>query len=342
MYVGKSFSFATVWFFAWRNVLATAALSTDVYFAYEWLDYKFLSIPVLPVTLIGTAVAFYVGFKNNSSYERLWEARRIWGAITNTSRTWAASVINLVGHDQRRNESDRAALAALKKELVYRQIAWVNVLRVQLRRRIDWNYESKSDELGVEYVARQISNPFCEAAIQELLLEFASAAETENFKTKGNIAVHLLNQQTARITELKGKQLIDSFEHQELLRHVAECYNQQGAAERIKTFPFPRQYANFSSIFVFIFQFLLPFALVREMSALGTGASWLLIPITMLTCWVFYTLERVGDASENPFENAINDVPMTAICRNIEIDLREMLGETDLPERIEPVKNILL
>lgn len=337
MYVGKKFSFSTLWFFAWRNILAMFALSSFVYFSYEWLNWKFIAIPFLPVATIGTAVAFYVGFKNNSSYERLWEARRIWGGITNTSRSWAAIVINLLERDE-----DSQTASEIKKELIYRQMAWTNVLRVQLRRRINWNYESKVDELSVDFVTKHIPQVLCEPEIEELLIEFTSEAETKALKTKANIAAHLLKQQIKTVTKLKQINLIDTFEHQTLMQHVTECYNQQGAAERIKTFPFPRQYANFSVIFVYIFMFLLPFGLVREMSALGILSSWLLIPITVLTCWIFYTMERVGDASENPFENGLNDVPMTAICRTIEIDLKEMLGEQDLPQRIQPVNKILL
>jgi len=52
-------------------------------------------------------------------------------------------------------------------------------------------------------------------------------------------------------------------------------------------------------------------------------------------------MEIVGDNSEDPFEGFVNDVPMTALCRTIEIDLREMLDETDLPEKIKPVNDVL-
>jgi putative membrane protein len=61
---------------------------------------------------------------------------------------------------------------------------------------------------------------------------------------------------------------------------------------------------------------------------------WLTIPFSLLISWVFFTIEQVGEFTENPFDNAMNDVPLNAICRTIEIDLREMLGETDLPPRI--------
>ncbi|WP_426491374.1 hypothetical protein [Hymenobacter sp. 102] len=58
--------------------------------------------------------------------------------------------------------------------------------------------------------------------------------------------------------------------------------------------------------------------------------------------WVFSTIELVGDMSEDPFENRMNDVPMTALCRSIEVDLRQMLGESVLPAVARPVDSVLL
>jgi len=65
--------------------------------------------------------------------------------------------------------------------------------------------------------------------------------------------------------------------------------------------------------------------------------SWLTIPFTMLVSWVFILMEMIGDYSENPFEGLYNDVPITSMARGIEIDIREMLDETDLPEPTKPV-----
>jgi len=87
---------------------------------------------------------------------------------------------------------------------------------------------------------------------------------------------------------------------------------------------------------------LLPLAMVNEFEKLGDGFLWLTIPFSTVISWIFMTMEIVGDSSEDPFENFINDVPMTALCRNIKIDLREMLGETDLPPRMLPVDGILM
>lgn len=125
-------------------------------------------------------------------------------------------------------------------------------------------------------------------------------------------------------------------------RMLVEFYNQQGACERIKSFPFPRQYAFFSYVFVWLFIIVLPYGLLTEMARTSAWHVWLTVPFYTVIAWVFNTMEVVGDTSENPFENSINDVPMTAICRNIEIDLRDMLGETELPKRVQSVNDILM
>ena len=122
---------------------------------------------------------------------------------------------------------------------------------------------------------------------------------------------------------------------------LEEAYNLQGKCERIKNTPLPRQYAYFSKVFTWIFIILLPFGMVGEFAKMGHGLIWLTVPFCVLISWVFITMEIVGDNSEDPFEGFVNDVPMTALCRTIEIDLREMLGETELPEKIKPVNDVL-
>jgi putative membrane protein len=126
-------------------------------------------------------------------------------------------------------------------------------------------------------------------------------------------------------------------------------YNQQGACERIKNTPFPRQYSYFGTIFAWIFVLLLPFGLLNafdeEFNLLsGSARIWMelaAISLSVLLSWIFITMDKVGSSSEDPFEGRFNDVPMTAICRTIEIDLKDMLNEDSLPEYITPKNNIL-
>ncbi|MEL6133776.1 MAG: bestrophin family ion channel, partial [Bacteroidota bacterium] len=128
------------------------------------------------------------------------------------------------------------------------------------------------------------------------------------------------------------------FRHMEMQGLLTEFYTLQGKCERIKNFPLPRLYASLSIYFVYIFIFLLPLGLLSAYSDadLPKYMIWGVIPFTTLLAWIFWMMEGAGDYSENPFEALAFDIPMTSLTRTIEIDLREMLGETDLPAPVTP------
>ena len=88
MYVQKNFGLRGVISFSGHHIIWLTAWSTFVVFIYEFFGTEWIQIPWLPISVIGTAVAFYIGFKNNQAYDRLWEARKIWGAIVNDSRAF--------------------------------------------------------------------------------------------------------------------------------------------------------------------------------------------------------------------------------------------------------------
>ena len=142
---------------------------------------------------------------------------------------------------------------------------------------------------------------------------------------------------------------MDGFDFTMMMRCLEEFYNFQGMCKRIKNTPFPRQFAFFTRVFTNIFVLLLPLGLLNVfeseiVSNQVSAPEWyifLVIPLSILISWIFLTWEVVGGNSEDPFENKPNDVPMTALTRTIEIDLRDMLDESDLPERVQPKDNIL-
>ena len=105
----------------WKNLVFFLAWTSFVFFLYYYQGWTFMSLAFEPLTVIGIAVSFYLGFKNSQSYDRFWEARKIWGSVVNYSRTWATQVLSLV----KGSEAD-------KRELIYRHLAWINALRVQL------------------------------------------------------------------------------------------------------------------------------------------------------------------------------------------------------------------
>ena len=337
MYVLRGINIRLIWAFAWKAMLGYIAWSSFIYLLYAHLGCKFLAIPFLPVATIGTAVAFYVGFKNNSAYDRLWEGRRIWGSITNASRTFANWIINWSGRWVGKSVAD---MEAIRREIVLRHIAWANVLRLQLRKTSVWE-NHYATTITNKMIHTTTPEEQFEEDIRHLTEDLLGKDEFSTVKTKGNKATYLLFLQSQQLTALKHRGLLSDFEHSDLEKMVSELYNQQGAAERIKSFPFPRQYGFFSTVFVVLFNVLLPFALLGELAKFNENTLWLVIPFSTLISWIFFTMETIGDSSENPFENSINDVPMTAICRNIERDLREMLGETDLPAKVQAVNGVL-
>ncbi|MBK7503658.1 MAG: hypothetical protein IPI52_00625 [Bacteroidetes bacterium] len=314
--------------FGKKNIIITLLLSSIVVAVFHFLEWEFIAIPFLPVASIGTAVAFYVGFKNNQAYDRLWEARRLWGGITNTSRTLTALFISLIDDKSK------------QRAFLNRHIAYINILRLQLRKTIPWATNRENYHQQIISASDEIKE--FDFAIKELFDKLDKAEIFEKVKHRGNIANYTLKYQFEVITKLKREKIIDDYEHSDLTKLLAELYNLQGGCERIKTTPLFRQYSLFSRIFVQLFIFLLPFALLTEMSKFGEYGIFLVIPFSVLISWVFMTMEQIGEASENPFDNGINDTPISTICRNIEIDILEMLDETNLPPKIEPFNDVLL
>ncbi len=333
MYVGKHLRFKIVLQFSWKSVLAFALYSSIIVYILHDVIPKFNGLPFAIVSVTGIAVAFYVGFKNNSSYERLWEARKIWGSYVNSSRTFAIYVLDFMKPSAEVNEEE---LDKIKRKIIKRHVGYITAVRLQLRKQTVW----KMEEVGNRIVSSDTN--FTNELLDQELSAYMSDSEADDVVLKNNPAVHIIKLQSEDLRELHAKKCMSDFHHIELSKMLADFYNQQGACERIKGFPFPRQYAYYSKLFVYILIGILPFSIYSELSKLNENTVWLTIPASVILSWIFYTMEVVGDTSENPFENAINDVPMTAICKNIEIDLLELLKEKNVPEKIKAENNILM
>jgi putative membrane protein len=152
----------------------------------------------------------------------------------------------------------------------------------------------------------------------------------------------LISEQSKDLKKLLKKGLIEDFRHMELANILKDLYDHQGKCERIKNFPYPRQFATLNVFFVWLFLLLVPFGMLQEFENMGENMIWLTIPFSTMVCWVFHTMENIGEVTENPFQGGANDIPMHSLARTVEIDLREMLGEKDLPEPIAPTNNILM
>lgn len=280
------------------RIIKFVVVAVVVCIAHEYFELDHMELPVAPVTVLGGGLAIFLAFRNNSAYDRWWEARKIWGGIVNYSRTFAMQVISFSSDSN--NPQMHATDEELKKwqkEMIYRHIAWLYALTIHLRKKGDW------DELG----------------------KYLSEEEMKQLPEFVNKPTQLINLQGKSLKYAFEKGIIDSFRHIELSEKLEEFYNLQGMSERIKNTIFPYYYNYFTRVFLWLFVICLPMALVKEM-------GWVTVPMSIAISFVFSILEKAGNITEEPFEGRAADTPITTISRAIEIDLRQMLGEKDLPE----------
>lgn len=334
MHSGRRFS--PVEFIVWTKrsiiiLLILAAIPTILY----RLGCTFLSFPWQPIAIMGTAVAFIVGFKNNASYSRLWEARQIYGAIINDSRSF--------GYILRDSLSGRNPVKV--KIMFERHYAWLTALRFQLRESRAWE---KMNVSQFEEYARKYDIPERISKIEDELGKYLAEDELKYVLSKKNRATQLMALQSRELSEAYANGEINDFQWTQINQQLVKFTDDQGKAERIKNFPYPRNFSSITTYLLLLFIVFVPFGLVREFDKMGDGTLlegftlWFNIPFSLLVTWCFHTLDSVGEASVNPFEGSPNDVPISQISRTIEIDMRDMLDEKELPPAIAPTNNIVL
>ncbi|MBL7956756.1 MAG: multidrug transporter [Flavobacteriales bacterium] len=339
MHAGRRFTLREVLYWTRRDIYWFLFLAIVPTVLYEVVGWRWLTLPWVPIALVGTALAFITGFRNNASYDRLWEARQIYGAIVNTSRAWGIMVLDFVTTQHAKRVISHDELGRIHARLIHRHLAWLHALRFQLRKPRDWEHLVKvyNREYKKWYTIDER-----ESSVEDALNGLISEAEKSRVLAKSNIATQVIAEQSRELRELMHDGLLEDFRHMELEKVLVDLYAQQGKCERIKNFPYPRQFGTLNLMFTRLFINLVPFGMLGEFSKLGDGAIWLTVPFSALVAWVFNMMEKIGEATENPFEGSANDVPITAITRTIEIDLREMLGERDIPPPLQPKNNILM
>lgn len=313
---------------------------------YEFLDLTWLKIPWTPLALIGTAVAFVIGFQNNSAYGRIWEARKIWGGIVNTSRTLGMFLQDMLTNEHAASPLSEAEIQQEVKTLTYRHIAWMTALRHAMRMPKPWE-TSINHKTNQEWDTRP---PELDSTFEKDVAPYISDSDLEYVMSKNNKQTALLYLQSHHLRKLKEQGIIWEFSFLELESVLQECFTLQGKSERIKNFPYPRQFATLNHFFMWIFVLLLPLALVPQFAEIGHELIesqpqignlfiWFTLPFYVIVAWIFHTMERIGRTGENPFEGTANDVPISTIARGIEIDLRQNMGEAtdDIPAQF-PVR----
>lgn len=262
------------------------------------------------VAVLTGAVGVFLSFRFYEAYGRWWEARTLWGGIVNSSRTFARQTLSYLQPGALAPGVDADALAALRRELVHGQIAWVNALRLSLRR-------------------------------QEVFPEidgFLSEADAHALRAARNVPSQLLRLQSEKLVPLfdagpAGQLALSRFD-----RTLSDLTNLQGGVERIKNTAFPDRVVQASRFFVWAVAILVALAFIDPVEVVYVME----IVVVLLIVLSFKLVVQLAEDLADPFENRTNDTPMTSLCRTIEIDLRQMLGEVDLPEPIQPEDGVLM
>ena len=344
MYVQRRYPFKRVLQWTKREIIFFTVFATVVTALFEVLNIKWLQIPFAPVGLVGTAVAFLVGFQNNAAYDRIWEARKIWGGIVNTSRSLIITVKD--SFYMHRSEASKEETEALR-EVTNRHIAWLTALRYAMRTKKSWEstYKALHKQEEMWY-----NIPETKTTLEEELAPYLSKEEYDYVMSKDNKPNAVINLQSKHLRKLTDQKKLWDFTLLNLQQMLQELTALQGKAERIKNFPYPKQYGSIGYHFVHIFMWLLPMAIIPAFANMGLKIAvtnqfigdyfvWLNIPFTVIVIWVFNTMLRIGLAGENPFEGSPNDVPISNISRGITRDILQIIDED--PEKIpEPFENI--
>ena len=344
MYTKKVFPAIGMIMWTKYESLIFLSIGTAFVLLIKYLGLTRVKVPWAPIAVIGSAVAFVIGFQNNSAYGRIWEARKIWGGIVNTSRTFGVFVQDMVTNEHASVKLSKEELQYEIKTLTYRHIAWMTALRHAMRQSKPW--ETAASDKGNRKWTEMIVPPENKAPLEDDLKPYLSAEDLEYALTKNNKQTALLYLQSHHLKKLKEQGVVWEFSFLELEGVVKELFTLQGKSERIKNFPYPRQFATLNHYFMWIFVMLLPFGIIPQFAEIGNDISssfpligeyfiWFSIPVYALVAWVFHTMERIGRSGENPFEGLINDVPISTIARGIEIDLLQNLGESKemIPEQ---------
>jgi ion channel-forming bestrophin family protein len=286
-----------------RPLLVLFGYDLVVVVAYKVMHWDWVALPHVPLALFGSAIGLILGFRNNSAYDRWWEARKLWGVIVNNSRSWARlAVSTIASHDA----SEAEEVQTMQRRLVYHQIAYVHAVRQHLRGLAPW------EELAPLLREEEIS-----------ALQFEK-----------NIPLALQVQMGKLVQECQQRGWINDLQWSQMNTNMDDLADAQGGCERIKNTPMPKQYDYFPKLFVEIYCLVLPLTLVLNM-------QWYTPLGSTLVGFIFLALDKIGRDMEDPFDNTIYDVPLTSISRNIEINLRQILGEETLPAAEVAVRGVL-
>jgi putative membrane protein len=258
-----------------------------------------VSIPLSVPMVLGTILSLLLAFKSNQAYDRWWEARIIWGAIVNDSRSLVRQVLCFM-----ESPYTGVEVKAMVERITNRQIAWCYCLGMALRGRMDTTKISK----------------------------YLSPEELAYISKQDNLPNALLELHARDLRYALNEGWINSYQQVELDATLTRLTDSMGKCERIKNTVFPVTYTLYTHFSLFFFVLLLPIALL---SIFGLLEVLMVIAISS----AFFLIEKMAIHLQDPFENKPTDTPMTAIARTIEINLYQMIEAEQIPEKTTPLAN---
>ena len=275
----------------WKVDVIMIISCTIAYFIREYLIAYHFEISAIIPTVLGTAIAFFIGFNNNQAYDRWWEARKIWGAIVNDSRSLARNLINYV-------DDEEAA-----KRMVARHISFVYALKAALRDTVD-----------------------------EIYTKYLTEHDKKEVENHNNVHNAILNIQAMELQKLYKENKIDGFKFMEINEMLVKLTDSMGACERIKNTIFPTTYSYLTKVFIWLFVVTFTLVISQDMGVFSIFMGWLI-------GFVFVSTQINGMRLVNPFYINASGLPLNSISRTIEINLLQMMNETDIPEPVKPIND---
>ncbi|MCF6342090.1 MAG: hypothetical protein L3J31_04730 [Bacteroidales bacterium] len=300
MIITKKIKIKRVFRSTWKNGLLVTLVCALSFLFSEYVLHEVVELPAVIPTILGTALAFFIGFNNNQAYDRWWEARKIWGALVNDSRSWARQINSYLSiPDGQTNEE----LIRKKKNAIFRHIAFLYALKGNLRN------ENKND-----------------------YKKYISQKEIEEVEGQTNTHNAILNLQSGELETLLTENWIDGFRFIELNKMLIRFSDEMGKSERIKGTVFPPTYNFYTLVFTWILMISTTFVITNMVGV------WSILYGTLIG-FIFLATHAIGQTLLNPFEPVPTGIALDQITRTIEINLLETLGESEIPEPIQSVNN---
>ena len=297
MLISKRISISRVISGTWINFILDTLTCVATYLLFRFIPDFEWNIPALIPSILGTALAFFIGFNNNQAYNRWWEARIIWGGLVNDSRTWARQLLYF--NDPMAGYEDEEK--PLLKTMVFRHIAFLYALKEKLRKQPVGEY-----------------------------LKYISEKDQEAIQGDSNQANAILNLQSRDLNTLYKQGKIDGFQFMELNKMLVNFCDGMGKSERIFSTVFPTTYNYYTRVFIWIF------IICATLVTASNIGPWSILAGTLIG-YVFLTIHQIGQFLLNPFDDIPTGVPLNQITRTIEINLMETLGEEEIPEPVMSV-----